>query len=272
MAALSVQARGRSGLGLHTGLLSGRVNTLGSVLNKCHSQRGRSRPSPPARLHADNPSQNPCWSDPAVACGSGVGKAGEERSRIVQAVVSMAVQVTQVFGCVFAKSHMKSLFMLQSFDVRVDNIKTFQSLLKLIKKKTTSMPVRLKGHSRFLQYLQSKHLTHVVFLHQRPNPFSHILWALLQLHYIQVLLGSYFILFKQPLSQCPYQNNSTATVQSFPSLHIRTTTHWSASQLLLLYLHIYHGAIGLALTRASFRIHLHIGITSCNNAAWNVAE
>ncbi len=74
MAALSVQARGRHGPGLHTGLLSGRVNTLGSALNKCHSQWGRSRPSPPARLHADNPSQKPCWSDPAVACGSGVGK------------------------------------------------------------------------------------------------------------------------------------------------------------------------------------------------------
>lgn len=125
VAALSVQARGRSGPGLHTGLLSGRVNTLGSVLNKCHSQWGRSRPSPPARLYADNLSQNPCWSDPAVACGSGVGKAGEERSRIVQAVVSMAVQVTQVFGCVFAKSHMKSLFTLDSFDVGVDNIRTF---------------------------------------------------------------------------------------------------------------------------------------------------
>lgn len=134
MAALSVQARGRSGPGLHTGLLSVRVNTLGSVLNKCHSQWGRSRPSPPARLYADNPSQNPCWSDPDVACGSGVGKAGEERSRTVQAVVSMAVQVTQVFGCVFAKSHMKSLFMLQSFDVRVDNVRTFESLLKRIKK------------------------------------------------------------------------------------------------------------------------------------------
>lgn len=87
MAALSVQARGRSGPGLHTGLLSGRVNTLGPALNKCHSQWGRSRPSPPARLHADNPSQNPCWSDPAVACGSGGGKVEEERSAIVQAVV-----------------------------------------------------------------------------------------------------------------------------------------------------------------------------------------
>lgn len=40
MSALSVPARGRNGPGLHTGFLSGRVNTLGSVLNKCHSQRG----------------------------------------------------------------------------------------------------------------------------------------------------------------------------------------------------------------------------------------
>lgn len=55
MAALSVQARGRGGPGLHTVVLSGRVNTLGPALNKCHSQWGRSRPSPPARLHADNP-------------------------------------------------------------------------------------------------------------------------------------------------------------------------------------------------------------------------
>lgn len=79
MAVLSVQARGRRGPGLHTGLLSGRVNTLGPALNKCHSQWGRSGLSPPARFHADNPSQTPCWSDPAVACGSGVGKVGEER-------------------------------------------------------------------------------------------------------------------------------------------------------------------------------------------------
>lgn len=85
MSALSVQARGRSGPGLHTGLLSGRVNTLGSVLNKCHSQWGRSGPSPPARLGADNPSGNPRWSDPAVACGSGVAVAGEERSRVAEA-------------------------------------------------------------------------------------------------------------------------------------------------------------------------------------------
>lgn len=76
MAALSVQARGRRGPGLHIGLLSGRVNTLEPALNKCHSQWGRSRPSPPARLRADNPSQKPCWSDSAVACGSGVGKVG----------------------------------------------------------------------------------------------------------------------------------------------------------------------------------------------------
>lgn len=76
MAALSVQARGRRGPGLHIGLLSGRVNTLGPALNKCHSQWGRSRPGPPARLHADNPSQKPCWSYPAVACGSGAGKVG----------------------------------------------------------------------------------------------------------------------------------------------------------------------------------------------------
>lgn len=47
MSALSVQARGRSGPGLHTAFLSGRVNTLGSVLNKCHSQRGRSGLIPP---------------------------------------------------------------------------------------------------------------------------------------------------------------------------------------------------------------------------------
>lgn len=78
MAALSAPARGRGGPSLHASLLSGSVNTLGPALNKCHSQWGRSRPSPPARLHADNPSQNPCWSGPAVACGSGVGKVGEE--------------------------------------------------------------------------------------------------------------------------------------------------------------------------------------------------
>lgn len=95
LAALSVQARGHRGPGLHTGLLSGRVNTLGPALNKCHSQWGRSRPSPPARLDADNPSQKPCWSDPAVACGSGVGKWG--RSGIVPAVVQITIQVTQVF-------------------------------------------------------------------------------------------------------------------------------------------------------------------------------
>lgn len=76
MAALSVQARGCRGPGLHIGLLSVRVNILGPALNKCHSQWGRNRPSPPARLHADNPSQKPCWSAPAVACGSGAGKVG----------------------------------------------------------------------------------------------------------------------------------------------------------------------------------------------------
>lgn len=77
MAVLSVQARGRAGPGLHTELLSDRVNTLGPALNKCHSQWGWSRPSPPARFHADNPSQELCWS--AGACGSGVGKVGEEK-------------------------------------------------------------------------------------------------------------------------------------------------------------------------------------------------
>lgn len=40
MAALSVQARGRPGPGLHTELLSGGVNRLGPALNKCHSQWG----------------------------------------------------------------------------------------------------------------------------------------------------------------------------------------------------------------------------------------
>lgn len=80
MAALSVQARGRCGPGLHTGPLSGRVNTLGPALNKCHSQWGRSRPSPPARLHADNPSQKTVLVRPS--CGlvaQVVGKVGEER-------------------------------------------------------------------------------------------------------------------------------------------------------------------------------------------------
>lgn len=87
MAALSVQARGRGGPSLSTGPLSGRVNTLGPALNKCHSQRGGA-----GRAHLPGsmqiiPLKNPCWSDPAVACGSGVGKVGEERRCIVPAVV-----------------------------------------------------------------------------------------------------------------------------------------------------------------------------------------
>jgi len=66
----------RRGPCLHTGLLSGRVNTPGSALNKCHSQRGRSGPSPPARLRADNPSETLLV---GPSCGSGVGRVGEER-------------------------------------------------------------------------------------------------------------------------------------------------------------------------------------------------
>lgn len=103
MAALSAQARGRRGPGLHTGLLSGRVNTQGSALNKCHSQWGRSRPASPPRLHTDNPSQKLCWSDPALACASGiVGKLG--RRGIVQAEVSQVVGPVHMNADTFEKA------------------------------------------------------------------------------------------------------------------------------------------------------------------------
>lgn len=111
---LSAQARGRRGPCLHTELLSDRVNTLGPALNKCHSQWGRSRPSPPARLHADNPSQKLCWSDPAVACVSGVGKVGEERY-----CSGSGVDYDRSHGFLATLMHIysKSLFVYQMFSV-----------------------------------------------------------------------------------------------------------------------------------------------------------
>lgn len=107
MSALSVQARGRNGPGLHTAFLSGRVNTLGSVLNKCHSQQGRSGLIPPARLRADNPCVNPRRSDPAVACGSGVAVAGEESVELCcpsSAVGGSAGQTVQVHWLSFTRT------------------------------------------------------------------------------------------------------------------------------------------------------------------------